>query len=212
MHRNCKIVTFLPRPTGTQESGARGGGYSDAGGGGGIGGGGYKFANLKYNSETTNYLNLSVFELDFTLLERMAIIDGFPDVVYNRGQKKMLKTLDDNNNNDFIVGGHGVYDKTSKRFIGLINIMGNQYDEYALKEWLYKNGYKESQNIILMSCGNAVLAERLSSIMPGAFVTGPSTNIIRNTFTGSIHLENSGSWQTYQNGILVGSVRDGFWD
>src|SRR5690554_4048177 len=78
--------------------------------GGGNWGGGYKFANLKYNSETTNYLNLSVFELDFTLLERMAIIDGFPDVVYNRGQKKMLKTLDDNNNNDFIVGGHGVYD------------------------------------------------------------------------------------------------------
>jgi len=51
-------------------------------------GGGYKFANLKYNSETTNYLNLSVFELDFTLLERMAIIDGFPDFVRNRGYKK----------------------------------------------------------------------------------------------------------------------------
>jgi hypothetical protein len=175
-------------------------------------GGGYRFANLKYNSETTDYLNLSVFGLDFTLLERMAIIDGFPNFVRNRGYKKMLKTLDDNNNNDFIVGGHGVYDKTSKRFIGLINIMGNQYDEYALKEWLYKNGYKDGQNIILMSCGNAILAERLSSIMPGAFVTGASTSVIHNTFTGRVHLEDSGSWQTYQNGKLVGSVRDGFWD
>src|SRR5574344_1258935 len=175
-------------------------------------GGGYRFANLKYNSETTDYLNLSVFGLDFTLLERMAIIDGFPNFVRNRGYKKMLKTLDDNNNNDFIVGGHGVYDKIANKFVGLIDIMGNQYDEYALKEWLYKNGYKDGQNIILMSCGNAILAERLSSIMPGAFVTGASTSVIRNTFTGRVHLEDSGSWQTYQNGKLVGSVRDGFWD
>jgi hypothetical protein len=175
-------------------------------------GGGYRFANLKYNSETTDYLNLSVFGLDFTLLERMAIIDGFPNFVRNRGYKKMLKTLDDNNNNDFIVGGHGVYDKIANKFVGLIDIMGNQYDEYALKEWLYKNGYKDGQNIILMSCGNAILAERLSSIMPGAFVTGASTSVIHNTFTGRVHLEDSGSWQTYQNGKLVGSVRDGFWD
>jgi hypothetical protein len=60
----------------------------------------------------------------------MAIIDGFPNFVRNRAIKKMLKTLDDNNNNDFIVGGHGVYDKIANKFVGLIDIMGNQYDEY----------------------------------------------------------------------------------
>lgn len=60
------------------------------------------------------------------------------------------------------------------------------------------------------------MAQKLSKLLPDTDIMGPTTNLVYGGLglfkKGSQYLADGGSWNTYRNGKLISSKKDGFWD
>jgi len=172
-------------------------------------GGGYKkqLLGINYDENSSSLLTLQLFELgNITLIGQLKA-----DQFYLDNMKGMNDFIDDGGDDTFVLAGHG-------RIVngiptGEILINDKWYNAEALVELLPDIGYKPGQDIRLISCSNAVLAENLSKLMLKISVTGPTTNVRYSGVLGAFFgigpwLKSNGTWNTFQNGKLIGVTKD----
>jgi len=172
-------------------------------------GGSANVAGLDYNSNSSTLLSARLLNYDLTLIGQLSADKStFSDAAGDA----LAKDVDDGGENTFVLAGHGVYDDDGNP-VGKFELSsGIQVDAAKLLENLSNLGYKKGQDIRLVPCGNAVLAKNLSVLMPGISITGPTTKVRHTPFLGHrVWLQGDGTWNTYQNGNLMGTVKDDGW-
>jgi RHS repeat-associated protein len=121
----------------------------------------------------------------------------------------------------FVISGHGIVRNrkgyiqnqniTNKDGIGLL-LSAEDIAQQIKDDPRYKSGTP----VKLASCLNAVMAQEVSTLLPDTDIMGPTTNLVYGGLglfkKGSQYLADGGSWNTYRNGKLVSSKKDGFWD
>lgn len=166
---------------------------------------------LQYNSEGSDYLRMSLMGYSFNLAERLKA-----DVNFHR-ENYALKQSAENGNYDedgfFVIAGHG-RNKNGKGYI-LNEHTGALMDAEAVAEMIKADPrYNEGMNIKLASCQNSIMAKELSLIFKNVIVKGPSDNLVSGVLGDWI--ENGGTWDSYMNGKLVSSQKNGifsrFWN
>ena len=151
---------------------------------------------LNYNDQSSSLLSASLFGRYSTTLIGPIAAD-----------------IDIGGEGTFAASGHGVYNKEGKP-VGKINLQGK--DQIGAEEFvklLPKWGYKKGQDILLISCENAILAKQISELVPDIVATGATTKVryspILNFLFGIKYwLQGNGTWNSYQNGNLIGTVKD----
>ncbi|MCQ2108809.1 MAG: RHS repeat-associated core domain-containing protein [Fibrobacter sp.] len=162
---------------------------------------------LKYDTQSTDYVSLTVMGYSVTLAEQLSA-----DLNYHK-KDRALRIAAENGKYDeegfFVISGHGTI---STEGHGVIKDEYSNTNLYAddIAEIIQNNpNYTPGKSIKLVSCKNAVMAQELSLILKDTEVKGPSDNLVQ--WALGSYVKDGGSWNTYKNGKLVSSQRDGFW-
>jgi hypothetical protein len=143
---------------------------------------------------------------------------------YHKGSSPLAKASENgafDESGYFVISGHGllingkgyIQNQNIKNKDGIGLLLSAEDIAQQIKD---DPRYKSGTPVKLASCLNAVMAQEVSTLLPDTDIMGPTTNLVYGGLglfkKGSQYLADGGSWNTYRNGKLVSSKKDGFWD